>query len=103
MMLYLGDCLGIMPTLDCQVDMVMCDPPYQTTACKWDTIIPLEPMWEQLKRLIKPNGAIVMTASQPFTTTLIACRNLGREFIGIEKDPAYFEIAQGRIEEPKLF
>ncbi|MFH1527754.1 MAG: site-specific DNA-methyltransferase [Bacteroidota bacterium] len=46
--------------------------PYGTTQCKWDTIIPLEPMWEQLKRVIKPNGAIVMTASQPFTTTLIA-------------------------------
>ena len=51
--------------------MVLADPPYGTTACKWDSIIPLEPMWEQLKRAIKPNGAIVMTASQPFTTTLI--------------------------------
>ena len=57
---------------DGSVDMVMTDPPYGTTACKWDSIIPLEPMWEQLKRVIKPNGAIVMTASQPFTTTLIA-------------------------------
>ncbi len=54
------------------VDMVLTDPPYGTTACKWDSIIPLEPMWDQLKRIIKPNGAIVMTASQPFTTTLIA-------------------------------
>lgn len=54
------------------VDMILTDPPYGTTACKWDSIIPLEPMWEQLKRIIKPNGAIVMTASQPFTTTLIA-------------------------------
>ena len=54
------------------VDMVLTDPPYGTTACKWDSIIPLEPMWEQLKRVIKPKGAIVMTASQPFTTTLIA-------------------------------
>jgi DNA modification methylase len=54
------------------VDMVLADVPYGTTACKWDSIIPLEPMWEQLKRIIKPNGAIVMTASQPFTTTLIA-------------------------------
>jgi len=52
--------------------MILTDPPYGTTACKWDSIIPLEPMWEQLKRIIKPNGAIVMTASQPFTTTLIA-------------------------------
>ncbi len=71
--IQLGDCLDIMPNLpDGCIDMVMCDPPYGTTACKWDSIIPLEPMWVQLKRLIKPNGAIVMTASQPFTTTLIA-------------------------------
>jgi len=54
------------------VDMVMADPPYGTTACKWDSVIDLGLMWEQLKRIIKPNGAIVMTASQPFTTTLIA-------------------------------
>ena len=53
------------------IDMVLTDPPYGTTACKWDSIIPLEPMWEQLKRVIKPNGAIVMTASQPFTSSLI--------------------------------
>jgi site-specific DNA-methyltransferase (adenine-specific) len=52
--------------------MVLVDPPYGTTACKWDGVIPLEPMWVQLKRVIKPNGAIVMTASQPFTTTLIS-------------------------------
>jgi site-specific DNA-methyltransferase (adenine-specific) len=57
---------------DGSVDMILTDPPYGTTACKWDSIIPLEPMWEQLNRVIKPNGAIVMTASQPFTTTLIA-------------------------------
>lgn len=68
-----GDCLDVLPTLeDGGVDMVLADPPYGTTACKWDSVIPLEPMWEQLKRVIKPNGAIVMTASQPFTTTLIA-------------------------------
>ena len=68
-----GDCLEEMAKLpDGCVDMVMTDPPYGTTACKWDSVIPLEPMWEQLKRVIKPNGAIVMTASQPFTTTLIA-------------------------------
>ncbi len=68
-----GSCLERMKEIDSgSVDMVLADPPYGTTACKWDSIIPLEPMWEQLKRLIKPNGAIVMTASQPFTTTLIA-------------------------------
>ncbi len=68
-----GDCLEKMKEIeDGSVDMVLTDPPYGTTACKWDSIIPLEPMWEQLKRIIKPNAAIVMTASQPFTTTLIS-------------------------------
>ena len=70
---YCGDCLEGMKRIDDgSIDMVMCDPPYGTTNCKWDSIIPLEPMWEQLKRAIKKNGAIVMTASQPFTTTLIS-------------------------------
>lgn len=68
-----GDCLERMKEIpDGSIDMVLADVPYGTTACAWDSIIPLEPMWEQLKRIIKPNGAIVMTASQPFTTTLIA-------------------------------
>ena len=68
-----GDCLERMKEIpDGSVDMILADVPYGTTACPWDSIIPLEPMWEQLKRIIKPNGAIVMTASQPFTTTLIA-------------------------------
>ena len=68
-----GDCLERMKEIPSgSVDMVLTDPPYGTTACKWDSIIQLEPMWEQLKRIIKPNGAIVMTASQPFTTTLIS-------------------------------
>jgi site-specific DNA-methyltransferase (adenine-specific) len=69
---YLGDCLEIMPTLaDKSVDMILCDLPYGTTACKWDTVIPFEPLWKQYKRLIKDNGAIVLTASQPFTSTLV--------------------------------
>lgn len=68
-----GDCLERMKEIpDGSVDMILTDPPYGTTACKWDSIIPLEPMWEQLKRIIKPNGAIVMTASQPFTSILIS-------------------------------
>jgi len=67
-----GDCLERMKEIpDGSVDMILADPPYGTTACKWDSVIPLEPMWEQLKRIIKPNGAIVMTASQPFTSILI--------------------------------
>ena len=68
-----GDCLERMKEIpDGSVDMILADVPYGTTSCPWDSIIPLEPMWQQLKRIIKPNGAIVMTANQPFTTTLIA-------------------------------
>jgi len=69
--LMLGDCLERMKEIPSgSVDMVLTDPPYQTTACKWDTIIPLEPMWNELKRIVKANGAIVMTASQPFSSIL---------------------------------
>jgi site-specific DNA-methyltransferase (adenine-specific) len=55
---------------DKSVDMILCDLPYGTTACKWDTVIPFKPLWEQYKRIIKDNRAIVLTASQPFTTAL---------------------------------
>ena len=71
-----GDCLEVMPTIpDKSIDMILCDLPYGTTACKWDTVIPFEPLWKEYKRLIKDNGAIVLTASQPFTSVLI-CSNL---------------------------
>ena len=67
-----GDCLEKMKEIESgSIDAIITDPPYGTTACKWDSVIPLEPMWEQLKRIIKPNGAIVMTASQPFTSVLV--------------------------------
>jgi DNA modification methylase len=56
---------------DKSIDMILADLPYGTTACKWDTIIPFEPLWEQYKRIIKDNGAIVLTASQPFTSALV--------------------------------
>jgi len=56
---------------DGSVDMILCDLPYGTTACKWDSIIPFNELWEQYERIIKDNGAIVLTASQPFTTDLI--------------------------------
>jgi len=71
--IYNEDCLeGMKRIPDKSVDMILCDLPYGTTACKWDTIIPFEPLWEQYERIIKDNGAIVLTASQPFTTKLIA-------------------------------
>lgn len=70
--LMMGDCLERMKEIpDGSIDMILCDPPYGTTACKWDSVIPLEKMWEQLKRVVKPNGAIVITAAQPFTSNLI--------------------------------
>ena len=70
--IYNEDCLvGMKKIPDKSVDMILCDLPYGTTSCKWDTIIPFEPLWEQYERIIKDNGAIVLTASQPFTTKLI--------------------------------
>ena len=70
--IYQGDCLELMKQIgDKSIDLILCDLPYGTTACKWDTIIPFEPLWEQYKRVIKDNGAIVLTASQPFTSALV--------------------------------
>jgi site-specific DNA-methyltransferase (adenine-specific) len=70
--ILLGDCLELMKDIpNGSIDMILCDLPYGTTACKWDTIIPFEPLWEQYERIIKPNGAIVLTASQPFTSVLV--------------------------------
>lgn len=67
-----GDCLEKMKDIpDGSIDMIFCDLPYGTTACKWDVIIPFEPLWEQYKRVIKDRGAIVLTASQPFTSALV--------------------------------
>ena len=71
--LHHGDCLEVMAQLpDASVDMILCDLPYGTTACKWDTVIPFEPLWAQYRRIAKRNAAIVLTAAQPFTSALIA-------------------------------
>jgi site-specific DNA-methyltransferase (adenine-specific) len=70
--LHNGDCLELMQDIpDKSIDAIIADLPYGTTACKWDTVIPFEPLWAQYERIIKPNGAIILTASQPFTTVLI--------------------------------
>ena len=70
--ILLGDCLELMKDIpNGSIDMILADLPYGTTACKWDTIIPFDKLWEQYERIIKQNGAIVLTASQPFTTILI--------------------------------
>lgn len=69
--LWQGDCLELMKDIpDGSIDLILCDPPYGTTACKWDTVIPFEPMWKELKRVIKPNGAIALFGSEPFSSAL---------------------------------
>lgn len=66
-----GDCLEKMKGIpDSSIDCVLTDPPYGTTACKWDSVIPFDPMWEQLKRITKKNGAIVLFGSEPFSSNL---------------------------------
>ena len=66
-----GDCLEKMQDIESgSIDAIITDPPYGTTACKWDSVIPFEPMWEQLNRVIKPNGAIVLFGSEPFSSAL---------------------------------
>lgn len=71
MQLYNEDCLEWMKRIpDGSIDAIITDPPYWTTACKWDSVIPFEPMWAELKRIIKPNGAIVLFGSEPFSSAL---------------------------------
>ena len=69
--LRLGNCLELMKDIpDGSIDAIITDPPYGTTACKWDSVIPFDLMWEQLNRIIKPNGAIVLFGSEPFSSAL---------------------------------
>jgi DNA modification methylase len=69
--LYKGDCLEVMKEIPSgSIDAIITDPPYGTTACKWDSVIPFDLMWEQLNRIIKPNGAIVLFGSEPFSSAL---------------------------------
>ena len=76
-----GDCLEMMKSIpDNSVDLILTDPPYGTTACKWDSIIPFDLMWEQLKRIIKPNGAIVLFGNEPFTSLLITSNLKGFKY-----------------------
>lgn len=92
-----GDCLEIMRSIDDgSIDMVLADLPYGTTACKWDTTIPLVPLWEQYKRIIKPNGAIVLTASQPFSSLLVSSnpRWFRHEWIWEKPRPTGFQFAK---------
>jgi len=69
--LRLGDCIEVMKTIETgSIDMIFCDLPYGTTACKWDSVIPFEPLWEQYNRIIKDSGAIVLFGREPFSSYL---------------------------------
>ena len=69
--LWHGDCLKLMKDIpDRSVDMILCDLPYGTTKCSWDTVIPFKPLWGQYNRIIKDNGAIVLFGSEPFSSQL---------------------------------
>ena len=98
-----GDCLELMKVIpDGSVDMILCDLPYGTTACKWDTIIPFEPLWEQYERVIKDNGAIVLTASQPFTSSLVMSnpKLFKNEWIWKKQKPTnFYQVKQQPLKE----
>jgi len=97
--LFQGDCLDIMPLIpDNSIDCIITDPPYGTTACKWDSIIPFDKMWEQLNRIIKPNGAIVLHCSQPFTSALVMsnAKNYRHQWVWNKNNSAGFATAKIR-------
>ena len=95
----LGDCLERMSEIpDGSVDMVLCDLPYGTTACKWDSIIPFEPLWEHYWRVLRKNGAVVLTAAQPFTSALVMSQidRFKYEWIWRKNMPSGFAAAKYR-------
>lgn len=94
--IYLGDCLEKMQEIDDKsVDLILCDLPYGTTNCKWDTIIPFEPLWAQYDRICKENAAVVLFCSQPFTSALIMSnpKHFKYEWIWIKNQPSGFALA----------
>ena len=97
MKLYNGDCLEIIKSIpDKSVDAIITDPPYGTTNCKWDSVIPFEPMWKQLNRIIKDNGAIVLFAQQPFSSMLVNSnvKNYKHRFLWKKDKCANFLVAR---------
>lgn len=97
--LHHGNCLDVMKTLDPgSVDMVLADPPYGTTACKWDSVLPFDKMWAGIKHAAKRNAAIVMTASQPFTSALVMSnpKMFKHEWVWDKVRPSGFQIAKHR-------
>lgn len=103
--LLFGDCLERMKEIpDGSVDMILTDPPYGTTACKWDSVIPFEPMWAELKRIIKPNGAIVLFGSEPFSS-LLRCSNLKMfkyDWVWVKDIAKVFKTSSGSVAGVKM-
>lgn len=96
---YNEDCFEVMKTIpDGCVDMILADLPYGTTACKWDNVIPFEPMWKEFHRIAKPNAAIVLTASQPFTSALVMSnvKSFKYEVIWEKEKPSDFATSKFR-------
>jgi DNA modification methylase len=94
-----GDCLELMKSIpDKSIDMVLTDPPYGTTACKWDVVIPFEPMWIELKRITKDNGAICLFGSEPFSShlRLSNLKMFKYDWIWKKKNPSNFLDAKNR-------
>ena len=97
MQLIHGDCLEKMKDIpDKSIDMILCDLPYGTTRCRWDVVIPFEPLWEQYKRIIKDRGAIVLFGSQPFTSALVMSnpKQFKHSFIWDKKSAANVMLAK---------
>ena len=95
-----GDCLELMKDIpDGSVDMILCDLPYGTTSCKWDNVIPFEPLWEQYNRIIKDNGVICLFGNQPFTTALISSnmQNFKYAFVWDKKIPSGMNYCKYRV------
>jgi DNA modification methylase len=94
-----GDCLQRMAEIeDGSVSLIASDLPYQVTACRWDTLIPFEPLWAYYRRILKPRGAVVLTASQPFTSMLVMSNPKWFKYCWVwdKKKPAGFQIAKYR-------
>lgn len=97
--LHLGDCLDVMKGIpEGSIDAIITDLPYGVTACKWDSIIPFEPMWDCVKRLIKPRGAVVLFGSQPFTSALVMSNPkwFKHEWVWVKERGVGFQIAKYR-------
>ena len=97
--LYNGDCLEVMDKLieeGVKVDAIITDPPYGTTACKWDSVIPFDKMWERLNKLIKPNGVIVLFGSEPFSSNLRKSniKNYKYDLIWVKNNAGNFQLAK---------